>query len=148
MSDNNEIADALRDALTPRTTLVHHTYRHIARPMTIAGVNLAQWAVILVGLGATAAVTALLPMPSEWALSLAGSVVGVPAACLFMLFADGEIPVRSIVRSVIASRLASDVLLPAPGVQPAGYQLLDEELPAAEATTSDTPDYVLEDLWT
>jgi hypothetical protein len=147
-TNNNEIADALRDALAPRTTLVHHTYRHIARPLTIAGLNIMQWVVVLVGLAATAAISALLPIPSEWALSLAGSLVGVPCACLFVLFADGEIAVRAIARGVISWRRSAAVLLPADGAAPAGYQLLDRTPdPLDGAAAEPTTNTDLEDLW-
>jgi uncharacterized YccA/Bax inhibitor family protein len=147
-TNNNEIANALRDALAPRTTLVHHTYRHISRPMTIAGLNVVQWVIVTVALAAAAALSALLPLPSEWALSVSGSLIGVPGACLFVLFAEGEISVRAIARRVLSWRRRAALYLPAQGTPPAGYQLLErtpDPLHGAAVQSTTTTD--LEDLW-
>jgi hypothetical protein len=148
MNDNTtEIADVLRDALAPRTSLVHPTYRHLSRPITIAGINIAQWLTLLIAIAATWALSALLPMPTEWALSIGGSLVGIPAALLFVLCADGELSVRAITRGVLAWRRCAGVRLPTHGAQPTGYQLHTPSLSPIHSGDTDATDPALEDLW-
>jgi hypothetical protein len=149
MSDPSAgIADALRDALAPRTSLVHPTYRHLSRPITVAGLTIAQWVTVLAGLAATWALSSLLPLSTEWSLSIGGSLVGIPAALLFVLFADGEFSLRAIARSVIAWRRCAGVLLPTTqGSQPAGYQLHPDKRVPDHTNINDIADPALEQLW-
>jgi hypothetical protein len=147
-NDANDLAGALREALGPRTSLVHPTYRHLGRPVTLLGLNRTQWAIVLIGLAGTWALTSLLPMPTQWALSLAGSLVGVPAALLFVLTADSELSLRSMLRGVGSWRRSAHVLLPdtAAATTPHGYELQAPDTDLVNPGVTDaTPS--LEDLW-
>jgi hypothetical protein len=148
MSDANDLADALRGALAPRTTLIHPTYRHLSRPLTIAGLNVSQWVIALCGVTATWVLSAALPLPAQWALSLAGSLIGVPSALLFVLAADGDFNARPILRSVINWRASARVLLPtSDGRPPHGYRLTVLAPPAPLPTYSEPAINHMEDLW-
>lgn len=148
MSDAGELADALRSALTPRTTLIHPTYRHLSRALTIAGLNVSQWVIAGCGLAATWMISAALPLPAQWALSLAGSLSGVPSALLFVLAAQGDFSPRPVVRSVINWRTSARVLLPArDGCAPRGYRLTTVAPAHPPAADSDLTVNHLEDLW-
>lgn len=60
--------------------LVHPTYRHLDRPVRVAGLALGQWAALIAaGLGAYA-LARLLPLPPATALSVAVTVCGMPVA--------------------------------------------------------------------
>lgn len=149
MTDSTELADALRGALAPRATLIHPTYRHLSRALTIAGLNVAQWLVVLCGVAATWAMSAVLPLAPQWSFSVAGSLVGVPAAVLFVLCVDGDFDARPIVRGVVSWRRSARVLLPIDGGRPpAGYRLscISAATPTRAATTVFIDDN-LEDLW-
>jgi hypothetical protein len=147
MSDPTDLADALRDALGPSTSLVHPTYRHLARPVTLAGLNRTQWALAILALAATWAFTALVPLSAQWALSIGGTLVGVPASVLFVLSANGEFSLRAIARGVLSWRRQRRVLLPEPGMTPRGYELL--AAPSAPRADSVSPgaQVALHDLW-
>jgi hypothetical protein len=148
MSDTNDLADALRGALAPRTTLIHPTYRHLSRRLTIAGLNVSQWVIALCGLTATWMVSAALPLPAQWAVSLAGSLVGVPSALLFVLAAEGDFSARPIVSSVINWRASARVLLPtSEGRAPHGYQLTAPAPPPLESTYNEPVINHMENLW-
>jgi hypothetical protein len=63
--------------------LVHPTYRHLDRPVRVAGVTLAHWTA-LTGAALTAyALWKLLPLPPTTALSVAVTICGVPIAASF-----------------------------------------------------------------
>jgi hypothetical protein len=151
MTDTStEIADTLRDALGTRTSLVHPTYRHLARPITIAGLNRAQW---LIGIGAAAlicAFTAAAPLSAQWALSLGGTLIGAPASTLFVLTADGELSLRQLARGVRSWRRSRRVLLP---VEPAalateGYALLGPaQAPAMPFAGVEAGPVTITELW-
>jgi hypothetical protein len=148
-NDANDLAGALREALGPRTSLVHPTYRHLGRPVTLIGLNRTQWVIVLLGLAATWALTSLLPMPTQWSLSVAGSLVGMPCALLFVLTADSELSLRSILRGVRSWRRSAHVLLPDLDIatKPHGYELQAPDTDLVNPGVSNATTPYLEDLW-
>jgi hypothetical protein len=148
-NDTNELAGALREALAPRASLVHPTYRHLGRPVTLIGLNRTQWVIVLLGLAATWALTALLPLPTQWALSIAGSLVGMPCALLFVLTADSELSLRSMLRGLRSWRRSAHVLLPdvAVATEPHGYELQAPDTDLIHPGVADAATPSLEDLW-
>jgi hypothetical protein len=62
------------------TTLVHPTYRHLDRPIRIAGLTLFQWTHLTLSAIAAWALAKLLPFSPSYDLSVALSVTGAPAA--------------------------------------------------------------------
>jgi hypothetical protein len=144
-----ELADALRGALEPRTSLIHPTYRHLSRSMTIAGLNVAQWVIVVCGLALTWALSTLLPLPSEWSLSAAGTVCGVPASVLFVLSAEGDFDARPLVTGVLSWRRSARVLLPVAEVQPpSGYRLLpDAATPPRQRRPAELNHFQAHELW-
>jgi hypothetical protein len=150
MSDPAELADALRGALTPRTNLIHPTYRHLSRALTIAGLNVAQWVIVVVGLAVTWVTSTVLPLSAEWSFSIAGTIAGVPTAILFVLAAEGDFDARPVVRGVWSWRCSARVLLPvAGGRQPVGYRLTSAVKPVAtrRASAAAPTDLSLDALW-
>jgi hypothetical protein len=145
---STELADALRDALAPRTSLVHPSYRHLGRPVTIAGLNRAQWAIGLSALALIWAFSAVAPLSAQWALSIGGTLVGVPASLLFVLSADGEFSVRHIARGVRSWRRTRRVLLPAdPAQMGEGYTLLGPAAAMTPVSASTAGAAAVTDLW-
>jgi hypothetical protein len=148
-NDANDLAGALREALGPRTSLVHPTYRHLGRPVTLIGLNRTQWVIVLLGLAGTWALTSLLPMPTQWALSVAGSLVGMPGALLFVLSADRELSLRSMLGGVRSWRRSAHVLLPdvAVATEPHGYELQTPATDLVNPGVSNATTPSVEDLW-
>lgn len=144
----SEILDALKSALGDDASLIHPTYSHLQRPMTIARLTLAQWLVIALGVISTWALCSALPFSAQTSLSVAGTAVGVPCTVVFFLISQAEFNVRAVLRSLWSWRRSRTLLLPgAPTQALAGYELLTESADPTNTATEAAVDLRTEGLW-
>ena len=60
--------------------MLHPTYKHLEDRIRLAGLSLAQWAQLFVCALGAFGLSKLLPLPGSWAVSVAITVCGLPAA--------------------------------------------------------------------
>jgi hypothetical protein len=144
----SEILDALKSALGDDASLIHPTYSHLQRPMTIARLTVVQWLVIASGILATWLMHSALPFSDQTSLSVAGTVVGVPSTVVFFLISQTEFNARAVLRSLWVWRRDRALLLPGPPTQmPDGYELLAPPTTARSTAAPPAAEHLGEDLW-
>jgi hypothetical protein len=60
--------------------VLHPTYKHLEDCIRLAGLSLAQWSQLFVCALGAFGLSKLLPLPGSWAVSVAITVCGLPAA--------------------------------------------------------------------
>lgn len=60
--------------------MLHPTYKHLEDRIRLAGLSLAQWSQLFVCALGAFGLSKLLPLPGSWAVSVAITVCGLPAA--------------------------------------------------------------------
>lgn len=95
------------------SSLVHPAYRHLDRPVRLAGLSLGQWSQ-LVAAGVTAwALSRVLPFGTTYDLSIAVTIAGIPVAATFAAGTGRTSPLQTLT-AVIRWRRHAHVY--APGV--------------------------------
>ena len=149
---NNPVAGALRELLDDESSLVHETYRHLERRITLfAGLTIAQvlqlFASALLGYG----LSKLLPLPSPWNLSVGLTIAGIPAT-VALASSGANFDTAALLAGLIRWRRLRGLYAPGcdPVARPHGYQVTappatHELSTAADPATDHATE--LEDLW-
>src|SRR3712207_4907839 len=109
--------------MTEPPPLIHPTYRHLARPIRLAGLTITQWTLLATAVAAAWVTAALLPFSTTYNLSLAVTRFGTPS--------PSRSAPRATSRSPTVSSRAHARDEPPPATRPA-------PTPALQATSSDT----------
>jgi hypothetical protein len=114
------------------------TYKHLEDPVKLAGLSLLQWAQLLVCVIAAYGLSKLLPLPDQWALSVAVTFCGMPAAAAVVAM-QADFDVAAYVGAVLRwYRHRSTYQAGAnPNDLPAGYHVATPaSVPATEAAAA------------
>ena len=66
--------------MTEPPSTIHPTYRHLDRPVRLAGLTLAHWVQLVLAGAVAYGVAQLLPFSPTWSLSIATTLAGTPLA--------------------------------------------------------------------
>ncbi len=73
--------------------VLHPTYQHLEDRIRLAGLSLLQWAQLFVCAVGAFGLSKLLPLPGSWALSIAVTICGLPAAAT-IAFMQADFDIR------------------------------------------------------
>lgn len=149
---NNPVAGALRELLDDDSSLVHETYRHLERRITLfAGLTIGQVLQLFCSCLLGYALSKLLPLPSPWDLSVGLTLGGIPAT-IALATSGSNFDLAAILRGLIRWRRLAGLYEPgcSPTTPPAGYRVgaapATHDLSTGASThTATHPE--LEDLW-
>jgi hypothetical protein len=111
--------------------MLNITYKHLQDPVKLGWFSLAQWAQLVVCAALAYAVSRLLPLPSEWSLSLAITICGAPAtAAMVAMQADFDVLAYSLAALRWYRSRAHYLPGADPHLEPAGYRVT---LPQADS---------------
>jgi len=109
-------------------SLIHPTYRHLARPIHLAGLTLAQWAQLVAAGAAAWLLTRVLPFGATYDLSVAVTIAGMPLAASLAAGTGSTHPL-AYARALLTWRRRASVYPPASaaGATAGGYRLTEAE---------------------
>ena len=150
---DNPVAGALRELLDDDASLVHETYRHLERRITLfAGLTIAQTLQLLASALAGYALSKALPLPSPYNLSVGLALAGIPAT-VALASAGANFDAVALLRGLIRWRRLSGLYEPgcSPTTPPHGYRVCAPGADAPAGVPGAGPDTdrstEIEDLW-